>query len=36
MKIDKNIIALLTECQTEGNTLRITQQLDRKTYAQLN
>lgn len=36
MKIDKEIISLLAQCQTEGNTLRITQQLERKTYTQLN
>ena len=36
MKIEKDIISILAQCQVEGNTLRITQQLDRKTYAQLN
>lgn len=36
MKIDKEIISLLAKCQVEGNHLRITEQLDRKTYAQLN
>lgn len=36
MKIEKDIISILAQCQVEGNTLQITQQLDRKTYAQLN
>ena len=36
MKIEKEIISLLAKCQVEGNHLRITEQLDRKTYAQLN
>ena len=36
MKIKKEIIDLLERCEAEGQTLRITEQLDRKTYAQLN
>ena len=36
MKIEKDIISILAKCQVEGNHLRITEQLDRKTYAQLN
>ena len=36
MKIKKEIIDLLEKCEAEGQALRITEQLDRKTYAQLN
>ena len=36
MKIKKEIVDLLTKCEVEGQTLRITEQLDRKTYTQLN
>ena len=36
MRIEKEIISLLAKCQVEGNHLRITEQLDRKRYAQLN
>lgn len=36
MKIAKEIIDLLAKCEVEGKTLKITEQLDRKTYGQLN
>lgn len=36
MKIKKEIIDLLAKCEVEGQTLRITEQLDRKAYTQLN
>ena len=36
MKIKKEIIDLLEKCEAEGQALRITEQLDRKTYTQLN
>ena len=36
MKIKKEIIDLLERCEAEGQTLRITEQLDRKAYTQLN
>ena len=36
MKIAREIIDLLAKCEVEGKTLKITEQLDRKTYGQLN
>lgn len=35
MKIDKEVIAILAECEVEGNTLRITAQLERNVYAKV-
>ena len=36
MRIEQNIISILAKCEVEGKTLKITEQLDRKAYAQLN
>lgn len=36
MKISNEIIQLLSKCEVNENSLKITEQLDRKTYAQLN
>lgn len=36
MRIDSEIIKVLAKAEVEGNTLRLTEQLDRKTYQQVN
>ena len=36
MRIDNSIIEVLAKSEVEGNTLRLTEQLDRKTYQQVN
>lgn len=35
MRIEKNIIEILARAEVEGNTLRLTDQLDRKTYLEV-
>ena len=36
MKISENVLAVLSECETDGNQLRIPDKLDRKMYVDVN
>lgn len=36
MRIDSAIIEVLAKAEVSGNTLRLTEQLDRKTYQQVS
>lgn len=36
MKIEDNVLAILSTAETEGNALRLTAQLDRNMYVKVN